>query len=263
MSQPRPWRVLQITDLHLREPASTTLLGVDTSATLSRVLDRALSEAQPDALLVTGDLAHDPVPGVYRRLRRLLDARVSCPRIVLPGNHDLTAPLAAEFGTADTVDLGAWRLLGFDSHRDDAAEACFDAAARRELARRIEAAGDRHVLLACHHPPIAIDTPWLDKDRLVDGVELLESWRAHGSVRALAFGHVHQQVAVDRGGIRLLGTPSTCFQFEPGSRRFSIDRSADAGRPGYRWLTLHADGRLSSRVARCEVTLNIDLTDGP
>jgi 3',5'-cyclic-AMP phosphodiesterase len=262
MNRARPWRVLQITDLHLREPAGATLLGVDTDTTLALVLDQALAEADPDALLVTGDLAHDPSPSVYSRLRALLDARVSCPRVVLPGNHDLGAPLEAVFGAAESVDLGPWRLLGFDTHQDDLAEGCFDPAARRELARRL-GDGDGHVLLACHHPPVCVGAPWLDKDRLADGQELLESWRTHGSVRALAFGHVHQQVEAAHGGIWLFGTPSTCFQFEPGSKRFAIDRSADSGRPGYRWLELHADGAVTSRVARCEATLNIDLTDGP
>jgi Icc protein len=74
---------------------------------------------------------------------------------------------------------------------------------------------------------------------------------------------VHQQVDVVHHGLALLATPSTCFQFEPGSRRFAIDRSADSGRPGYRWLELHADGRVRTEVGRCDLTLNIDLTDGP
>jgi 3',5'-cyclic-AMP phosphodiesterase len=262
MNRARPWRVLQITDLHLREPAGATLLGVDTEATLTGVLDQAFAEAAPDAVLVTGDLAHDPTPSVYRRLRTRLDARVSCPCLVLPGNHDLAEPFEAVFGSTPAIKLDGWRLLGFDSHRDDTARAWFDAAARRALARRLDD-GDGHVLLACHHPPVSVGAPWLDKDRLTEAEELLDSWRAHGSVRALAFGHVHQQVEATHDGIRLLGTPSTCFQFEPGSKRFAIDRSPDTGRPGYRWLELHAGGAVTSRVARCDLTLNIDLTDGP
>jgi Icc protein len=58
-----------------------------------------------------------------------------------------------------------------------------------------------------------------------------------------------------------MGTPSTCFQFAPHSATFAID---DAG-PGYRWLELHADGSLESRVGRASgFALNIDLKDrGP
>ncbi|MEQ8913586.1 MAG: metallophosphoesterase [Pseudomonadales bacterium] len=263
MSRRQPWRLLQITDLHLRAEAGVTLLGVDTQATLDAVLEQVLAEAAPDALLLTGDLAHDPDPAAYRRLQRQLDARCPVPRLVLPGNHDLGAPLAEVFGQADSLRLGGWTVIGFDTHVDDRPEGSLDAAARDHLAVRLEAAGTDHVLLACHHPPLPVGAPWLDKDRLADGESLLESWRARGSVRALAYGHVHQQVDVVHHGLTLLATPSTCFQFEPGSRRFAIDRSADSGRPGYRWLELHADGRVRTEVGRCDLTLNIDLTDGP
>ena len=49
-----------------------------------------------------------------------------------------------------------------------------------------------------------------------------------------------------RGGIRLLASPSTCVQFAPGSEEFQVDTTA----PGYRWLRLHADGRLETGVSR-------------
>ena len=52
--------------------------------------------------------------------------------------------------------------------------------------------------------------------------------------------------AEQRGDLRLLASPSTCVQFAPGSEEFQVDRSA----PGYRWLRLHADGRLDTGVSR-------------
>ncbi len=55
-----PLRVLHITDTHLRATAGATLLGVDTAASLAAVLHRAFSEHAPDAVLASGDLAHDP-----------------------------------------------------------------------------------------------------------------------------------------------------------------------------------------------------------
>jgi 3',5'-cyclic-AMP phosphodiesterase len=275
MSRPRAWRVLQITDLHLRKAAGATLLGVDTEATLLAVLDQALADSaplgvpdgtpngRPDALLLTGDIAHDPKPDVYRRLRALLDERCPVPRLVLCGNHDQAGPLAAAFGDADSLRLGDWAVLGFDSHADHQPQAEFDAARRSSLDLRLDGCDARHVLLTCHHPPLPVGAPWLDRDRLPHGEDLLESWRARGTIRALVFGHVHQQVDADWRGLQVLGTPSTCFQFAPGSRRFSVDRSVDTGRPGYRWLELHPDGTLTSSVRRCDLTLNIDLTDGP
>ena len=43
-----------------------------------------------------------------------------------------------------------------------------------------------------------------------------------------------------------MATPATCFQFGPGSQDFSLDTAA----PGYRWITLHADGDISTQVVR-------------
>jgi Icc protein len=65
-----------------------------------------------------------------------------------------------------------------------------------------------------------------------------------GTVFALAC--VHAYLAAERGGLRLLGSPSSCIQFAPDSEGFRLDEQA----PGLRWLELHADGRLETRVER-------------
>jgi Icc protein len=46
------------------------------------------------------------------------------------------------------------------------------------------------------------------------------------------------------GTVRVMTTPSTCVQFAPGSAKFAIDPRP----PGYRRLTLHADGRIETEA---------------
>ncbi|MFU8814141.1 MAG: phosphodiesterase, partial [Pseudomonadales bacterium] len=146
------------------------------------------------------------------------------------------------------------------THVDGQAQGLLGAARRQALLARIASATGAHILLACHHPPLSIDSPWLDQQRIPDGRELLESVAADDRVRGLVFGHVHQEVTTRFAGLAVLGTPSTCFQFEPGSQRFAIDRSPRSGVPGYRWLELHADGALASDVRRADgYAMNIDL----
>jgi Icc protein len=65
-------------------------------------------------------------------------------------------------------------------------------------------------------------------------------------VRAVLWGHIHQEYDQLRNGVRLLASPSTCVQFAPGSEEFQVDKEA----PGYRWLRLHADGSLETGVSR-------------
>jgi Icc protein len=265
-----PARLLQITDTHLLADPAATLLGVDTAATLTAVLDQALAEHLPEAVLATGDLAHDPDdPTAYERFRQLVEARYTGPLLTLPGNHDVGATLQAALPTAGSLRLGPWEVLTFDSHRDGQAEAGFTAGDRRALEVRLQAAAGDHLLLACHHPPLPVGCPWLDKDCIPEGTEMLESCAAAARrpagapsrLRALVCGHVHQAFAAAHAGVDVLATPSTCFQFEPGSRRFAIDRGAETGMPGYRWIELGADGRVESCVRRLRgAPLNIDFS---
>jgi Icc protein len=64
--------------------------------------------------------------------------------------------------------------------------------------------------------------------------------------RAVLWGHVHQEIDRLHGSLRLLASPSTCIQFEPGSEDFKVDERA----PGYRWLRLLPDGGLETGVER-------------
>lgn len=256
-----PLRVLQISDTHLRAQPGATLLGVDTAETLGAVLDQALAEGPVDALIASGDLAHEE-PAAYLRFRELLAERFQGPVLALPGNHDLGAALVEALGEADQLRLGDWQLLAFDSHRDHHAEAAFDAAARQRLLARVAASPARHLLLVCHHPPLAVGCPWLDKDAIPEGADLLDSCAADPRVRVVLCGHVHQAWQGRHRHLQVLTAPSTCFQFAPATASFSIDRSPASGVPGYRWIHLAADGGVASDVGRLAgYPLNIDLAD--
>ena len=85
---------------------------------------------------------------------------------------------------------------------------------------------------------------WLDSVGMANGDEVLERLRNLGRVRALAFGHVHQEYDDDYEGIRILATPSTCRQFKPDSDEFAVDENP----PAYRRIELGADGTVATEV---------------
>jgi len=59
--------------------------------------------------------------------------------------------------------------------------------------------------------------------------------------------------------LRLLGCPSTCFQFKPGSADFALDFVPQ----GYRWLDLYPDGAINTAVVRLEsVPEGLDMAAG-
>ena len=249
-----PKHLLQITDVHLRAPTAGTLLGVDTWHSVSAVLEQALAERTPDALLVTGDVAHDPDPDLYARFYGWLKARFSGPVLVTPGNHDIAGNMGPLL-EADRIELGDWQVIALDSHVDDEPGALVTEADFAALRTACGEASSRHLMVATHHPPVAIGCPWLDRDRIQNGPELLEWMAEHSTVKVMVFGHAHQELSFTHRNLSLFGTPSTCIQFEPRSEQFSVDEQ----KPGYRWLTLHADGTVSSEVRRVDdYPLHID-----
>ena len=248
-----PLHVLQVTDCHLFPDPRTTLLGVDTQASLAAVLGAACGERRPDAVLATGDIAQDASPDTYRLFLDTVRAHFDGPLLCVPGNHDHGATLAAAL-PCDDLELGKWRVVGVDTHVDDVVGGRVGSS---ELARLADTLGDRGpTLVVGHHCPVAIGTPWLDVHRIEDG-EALMHVLDEAAVPAYAFGHIHQEAHVPLP-TTLLGTPSTCFQFAADTAAFAID---DA-KPGYRWLHLAEDGTVATEVRRiADYPLTINLRD--
>ena len=220
-------------------------------------MTQALAEARPDALLVTGDIAHDPIPEAYQHFADIVTAHYEGPALCLAGNHDVGAAMG-EMLRATSLQLGPWCIVALDSHADDQVEADVSAADLAQLAQTLDATPRQHHLVATNHPPIEVACPWLDEHRIQNGTELLESLAERPSVKGMVFGHAHQVVSHQHRHLPVLGTPSTCFQFKPRSERFAVDEQL----PGYRWLLLHPDGTLVSSVERLAgYPMQIDMTD--
>ena len=239
--------ILHITDLHLLEDERGRLQNVDTTATLRAVLAAATAERKPAVLLATGDIAHDPTTATYRRCLSIFQAFHSGPTICLPGNHDLLPPMLEAGMPMAPVQLGRWRVIPWDTHGDDCPGAVWDEARWRALRAAIHGT-DGYALVATHHPLIDVGSAWLDKDRLDNAEDVMNRLAQMPAARAVAFGHAHQVVDSRHRGLRLLGTPATCFQFQPNSNRFGLDGTG----PGYRWLHLHDDGGFDTDVRYLE-----------
>lgn len=166
------------------------------------------------------------------------------------------AEVAAELVQAVT-DIGAWRIVMLDSA---VVGATFGLLADDQLVvldQALSGADERHCLVCCHHQPVDIGCAWIAPIGLHNADELLRRLRSYPQVKALLWGHIHQEWDEVRDGIRFLATPSTCIQFAPRSEDFKVSEE----QPGYRWLLLHADGRLETGVERARdfvVTLDFD-----
>ena len=245
-------RITQFTDPHLYGEAGETLRGVATLPALTAALAQAQKrDWPPDALLVTGDIVQDD-PAGYPHFRRLFGA-LGLPVLCLPGNHDDVPAMRRELGTPPFtidghVDLGRWRIVLLDSCIAGSAAGRLSEQALAGLEAALASAGTRHCMVCLHHHPVPMASRWLDRVGLENAPEFLATIDRHSNVRAVVWGHVHQNYDGLRKGVRLLATPSTCAQFVPNADDFAVDRRP----PAYRTFELRPDGSLLTEVVWLE-----------
>ena len=244
-------KILQITDPHLYGNASGRLRGVETNASLTAALDDALLRV-PDfeALLVTGDLVQDDATG-YLRFKSFF-MNLGKPVLCVPGNHDDPEAMVAEldvepFRICGAHEIGAWNFVMLDSYDPG----CVGGRLTEAELARLDAAltqSPKHAMICLHHHPVSMGSQWLDTIGLANADEFWRVLDKHRHVRAVTFGHVHQDHESRRGNVQLFAAPSTGAQFLPGSDRFAVD----ARPPAYRPFELYADGRIESHVVWVE-----------
>jgi Icc protein len=245
----RELNLVQITDTHLFGDPTARLRGVASLPALRAVLELARADiARADAVLVTGDLVQDD-PAGYAPFRECF-ANLGRPVLVIPGNHDLKAPLRAALGDEPFridghFDLEGWRIVMLDSAVEGRAAGELSAAELARLDASLSGAADRHALVCLHHHPVPLDSRWLDQVSLANADDFFAVLDRHVNVQGILFGHVHQAYDSQHGSVRVLGTPSTCAQFLPGSDRFQVDLRP----PAYRQLTLRPGGTIGTRLA--------------
>ena len=228
---------------------SGELRGTVTAESLQKVLDHYnAGDWRAQRVLITGDLIQDDSAEAYDRFRDLLmplNMRMHC----VPGNHDVRDLMQAvcsrpPFSYCAKETIGDWLIVGLDSCVRGHAGGEISADELARLDDIIETSTSKHIMVNLHHPPVPVGSAWLDTVGLRNGEELLKKLEAFGRVRLLVFGHVHQPYENEHNGILVLGTPSTCRQFKPGSEDFDVDDRP----PAYRRITLHADGSTDNEL---------------
>ena len=241
--------MLHLTDPHLFADPRGALRGAVTYASLQAVLQHYQDgDWRADIAVVTGDLIQDDSAQAYVHFRKLLET-LQLPVYCLPGNHDVRALMRdalAEppFFYCASTEYAGWLIACIDSCVTGVAGGEISPAEYERLEQLIAASNAEHVMVCLHHPPVAMNSKWLDTVGLADGDEFLQRTRAPGKVRLAIFGHVHQEYEADHGGIRIIATPSTCRQFARGSEEFAVDDNP----PAYRRITLMDGGDFDTEL---------------
>ena len=249
-ANPTSIRIIQLSDCHLFKQTEGKLLGLNTEHSLNEVMDLIEAEqSRVDLVLATGDLSQDGSTESYARFHKHM-ARFTSPVYWLPGNHDLTDIMAnhqaVECMSPCVIERNGWHIIMLDSTIRGKVPGNFSVEELKFLERSLQAAKDKHVMVALHHQPVPVGSTWLDQQIVGNAADFFDVVDRFTNIRAIIWGHVHQVFETMRKGVQLMSVPSTCVQFKPGSHDFAVDTEA----PGYRWMDLHADGRIETGVSR-------------
>jgi Icc protein len=245
--------LLQITDSHIFADPAACLWDMNTRQSFAAVCKQVIENKHPaDALLATGDLSQDGSAESYQYLADYFE-RMEIPTFWIPGNHDDSRIMdeylnSGRVNPAKQLLIGNWQVVLLDS---TIAEEVCGRVSESQLAfldSALEQFTCKHALVCLHHQALPSGSNWIDQKGLKDSARLKNLLARHDNVKGVLWGHVHQETHCSIDGVEWMSTPSSCIQFKPGAEEFCIGSE----RPGYRRLSLFADGHIETQVHRID-----------
>lgn len=209
-------RIAFLTDLHLGTARQYTQ-GVDVRRNFLDAL-AYLTELQPDALVVGGDVCYDTGQAeTYRWFRERVEA-LPYPWYAIAGNHDDSALMAHELGLEAHLHgeefyfaekVGETSALFLDTAKG----VCSDTQWAWLRARVAEREGGE-ALIFMHHPPLLAGVGHMDTNYpFQESATFLRAIQPLRRVTVVC-GHYHVEKVVQRGNLTVYLTPSLFFQMK-------------------------------------------------
>ncbi|MGW5848646.1 metallophosphoesterase [Streptomyces sp. NPDC055254] len=209
-----------------------------------------------DAVLVSGDIADHGTPAEYEEARTLLRSRH--PLVICPGNHDERVAfrrglLGEETASAEPVDQ-VLRREGFvlavcDSSVPGEHHGFLEESTLARLDGILAGTPvDTPVLVAFHHPPVPLHTPYVDQIRQTGEERLAVLVERHPHLTAFLCGHAHTAAATTFAGRPLLVAPGVVSTLRlPWEARSGSDEHVHLDEPpAVAFHVLGDDGRLTT-----------------
>ena len=212
-------KIVWLSDLHFE--AQGLVLGHDPRVRLkAAVAFVAAHLADADLCLVTGDVVETATAANYAAVAEVLN-HLPMPVCVMPGNHDDRYMMRTAFafpgqvmdGFAQTaLDLGDAVVLCLDGLVPGADHGVLCDVRLDWLRARLRDSAGRPVIVALHHPPVAIGLPMLDPDNLQNGSALLGLLAGHDAPVQVLAGHVHRSCSAFVDGIAIRTQRAVLYQ---------------------------------------------------
>jgi 3',5'-cyclic-AMP phosphodiesterase len=248
-------RIVQITDTHLCAGSDAMMLGINPRDSFTDVVDLVRQQQkQIDCILCTGDISQDASVVAYQYFYEVISS-FAAPQLWLPGNHDLPDNIVQAVGAdndclSKVYSIGRWDIVMLDSSLRDHTHGSLSDTELAFLDEALSKSQDRgqNILVCVHHNPVPVQARWLQNVCLWNSEDLFKIIDKYEQVQGVLCGHVHQDLQIERKGVTVMATPSTCIQFHPDNEEFALDDI----NPGYRWLELAPGGEITSGVQRVE-----------
>jgi len=215
--------ICQLSDLHVCPPGTLAYRRVDTASFVRRCIEHiAALLPQPDAVVITGDVADRGSAAEYCHARELL-APLRVPVYAIPGNHDDRALLREAFpppggasGPAEfvqyTASVGPLALVALDTIVPGDGGGMLCAKRLDWLAAELDRLRASPVVILMHHPPFATGISYMDAVGLQSAYPLEPVIRGHPGVERILCGHVHRTILRRFGGTVAVTCPSPAHQ---------------------------------------------------
>lgn len=236
-------KVVQISDSHCYADQSARHKNCVPYANLATIVKHICQHEQPDLILFTGDLSQDGSVASYQHLATLM-SKTAIPTAVIAGNHDHPENLAQYFVGENIYHkqqllLKNWQIILLDSviPNQEGGQILNDQF--KYLRQQLAINHDHPTMVVCHHHPIPCGNSELDRMMLANADEFNQIVQSQPQIKAVLFGHIHQNLERQLNGVHYLGCPQT----------------ASAENPAYRCLRLLSNGQLNTTVKYLPVAM--------
>ncbi|QMU61133.1 MAG: phosphodiesterase [Gammaproteobacteria bacterium] len=249
-NQPNVLQFAHITDTHLLNQSEDTFNGLNTKNSLESVLSHIQSNyADIDFLLLTGDVSQTGDQQSYNVLKTILQ-QYAFPIYCVPGNHDVPNLLQqvisnCPYDSINIIQMGKFSLVLLSSWVDEQNHGVISQNCLQQLKMHLKNSEGQFNIFAMHHPPVLINSKWLDELGLMNKTEFITLVENYSQDALVLFGHIHQDFDQQKNKLRLLSTPSTCYQFKKYSDTIQVEITPP---PSYRIVNLDLDNHQTINI---------------
>ncbi|GGW56309.1 metallophosphoesterase [Alishewanella tabrizica] len=235
------YRIVQITDCHLLAEIDGVYQGCQPAVHLQQVVTH-LQHSLPDAVVLTGDLTQDHSCASYQLLADIL-APLTCPVLLLPGNHDDIDELQAlaartTLQLCEALVLAPWQVFLLNS-KGATPSGSFALHKQVALQQQFAQSTQAYFWLFMHHHPQPLGC-FIDKHGLIDRSAFWALVDTETRIKGIGHGHAHLAYHTSYAGRKIVGCPASSVQF------LATDdwQTVNAGAQWCEWL-FSADGEVS------------------